>query len=132
MQWVQSARAEQLSRPMRRTSSMDVELGQVLQPGLKYTYEYDFGSTTELALKVVAEREGKLQGRKNAIQIMARNELPAVSCDACGEKPAILIYQGWDDPESWLCKDCAKARNNQDMMLPIANSPRVGVCGYTG
>ena len=132
MQWVQSARAEQLSRPIRRTSSMDVELGQVLQPGLKFTYEYDFGSTTELALKVIAEREGKLQGRKNAIQIMARNELPAVPCDVCGEKPATLIYQGWDDPETWLCKDCAKAKHDQEMMLPIVNSPRAGVCGYTG
>ena len=131
MQLVQSL-TEQPSRPMRRTSSMDVELGQVLQPGLKFTYEYDFGSTTELALKVIAEREGKLQGRKNAIQIMARNELPAVSCDACGEKPATLIYQGWDNPDSWLCKDCARAKHDLNMMLPIANSPRVGVCGYTG
>ena len=132
MQWVQSVKAEQASRPIRRTSSMDVELGQILQTGLKFTYEYDFGSTTELALKVVAEREGKLQGRKNAIQIMARNELPVVSCDACGEKPATLIYQGWDDPESWLCEDCARAKHNLDMTLPIANSPRVGGCGYTG
>jgi hypothetical protein len=133
MQLVQSLRAEQPSyRPIRRTSSMDVELGQVLQPGLKFTYEYDFGSTTELALKVIAEREGKNQGRKNAIQIMARNELPVVLCDICGEKPSTLMYQGWDNPDSWLCKDCARVTHDMNMMLPIVNSPRVGVCGYTG
>jgi hypothetical protein len=133
MQLVESLRAEQPSyRPIRRTSSMDVELGQVLQPGLKFTYEYDFGSTTELALKVIAEREGKNQGRKNAIQIMARNELPVVLCDICGENPSTLMYQGWDNPDSWLCKDCARVTHDMNMMLPIVNSPRVGVCGYTG
>jgi hypothetical protein len=132
-QWIQSLATEQsLSRPLRRISNMEVESGQVLQPGLKFTYEYDFGSTTELALKVIAEREGKIQGRKNAIQIMARNELPVVPCDICGEKPATLIYQGWDDPDSWLCKDCARATQDLGMMLPIVNSPRTGVCGYTG
>lgn len=130
---IQSFTVEQSSyRPIRRTSSMDVELGQVLQSGLKFTYEYDFGSTTELVLKVIAEREGRLQKRKNAIQIMARNELPVVLCDTCGEKPATLIYQGWDDPDSWLCKDCARATQDLNMMLPIVNSPRAGVCGYTG
>ena len=28
--------------------SMDFKLGQVLRPGLKFKYEYDFGDTTEL------------------------------------------------------------------------------------
>ena len=132
-QLMESLAAEQSSyRPIRRTSSMDVKLDQVLQPGLKFTYEYDFGSTTELALKVVAEREGKLQKSRNAIQIMARNELPVVLCDNCGEKSATLIYQGWDGPEMWLCKDCARTKRDGNMMLPIVNSPRAGVCGYTG
>ena len=41
---------------------MNAELGQVLKLGLKFTYVYDFGSSTELALKVVDEREGETQG----------------------------------------------------------------------
>jgi len=37
---------------------MDVELDEVLKVGQKFFHEYDFGSTTDLALRVVAEREG--------------------------------------------------------------------------
>src|SRR5438876_11473389 len=38
--------------------SMGVKLGRVLSPGQTSYYEYDFGTTTELTLKVVGEREG--------------------------------------------------------------------------
>lgn len=132
IQYVRAAIAGQPSRPLRRNRSMAYKLGQVLKPGIKFSHEYDFGSTTELTLKVVAEREGQVRGRKKAIQIMARNEVPFVPCDVCGEKPATLLDRGWDDPDNWLCKDCAGATRNMGRMIPIANSPRVGVCGYTG
>jgi len=69
---------------------MDVELSEVLKVGQKFSHEYDFGSTTELALKVVAEREGFVstdsdedQGEivdDNTIKIMARNNPPQISC----------------------------------------------------
>jgi hypothetical protein len=36
---------------------MDVRLDEVLNPGQACSYEYDFGSTTELTLKVISERE---------------------------------------------------------------------------
>ena len=34
---------------------MDVELGEVLKVGQKFSHEYDFGSTTELALRITPE-----------------------------------------------------------------------------
>ncbi len=37
---------------------MHVSLGKVLEAGMKFSYEYDFGTTTELQLKVVGERAG--------------------------------------------------------------------------
>ena len=38
---------------------MQVRLDQVLHPGQTCAYEYDFGSTTELTLKVISEREAR-------------------------------------------------------------------------
>lgn len=38
----------------------------------------------------------------------------------------------WDG-EGWLCESCAKNHEcDEDMFLPVLNSPRTGVCGYTG
>ena len=131
MKFVQTELSEVSYRPIRERS-MNTELGQILKLGLKFTYVYDFGSSTELALKVVGEREGETQGRgKKAIKIMARNEPPTISCDICG-KTATGIYTNWDGYEKWLCNDCGKKQKDREMMLPVVNSPRVGVCGYAG
>ena len=35
--------------------------------------------------------------------------------------------------EGWVCDECApKHKCGEDMLLPVVNSPRVGMCGYTG
>jgi len=131
MKFVQAQISEVSYRPIRERS-MNAEFGQVLKLGLKFTYVYDFGSSTELALKVMDEREGETRGRgKEAIKIMARNEPPTIPCDICG-KTATGIYTDWDGYEKWLCNECGKKQKDREMMLPVVNSPRVGVCGYTG
>jgi len=123
-----------------RERDMDVELGEVLTVGQKFSHEYDFGSTTELALKIAAEREGVLMkdedGEPDPFFIMARNELPVIPCRVCG-KPATKIAAGYYYAGyGALCDSCAKKPKNlgefEDSFLPIVNSPRVGVCGYTG
>jgi hypothetical protein len=114
-----------------REMNMNSRLGQILYPGLKFSYEYDFGSTTELALKVVSERIGRSEGGK--VRLLARNEPPKILCDRCG-KPAtqvcaFCIYS----EEAWLCDDCLeKHQCGDEGFLPVVNSPRVGVCGYSG
>jgi len=85
---------------------MDVRLDEVLSPGQACSYEYDFGSTTELTLKVILERE--VAAKEKAIQVLARNSLPLVPCDVCG-KPAICtctrcIYEDG----GYLCDGCRK------------------------
>jgi len=123
---------------------MDVELSKVLNVGQKFFHEYDFGSTTKLALKVVAEREGIAPkdddkysgefGEDKTIKIMARNNPPQISCRECG-KPATKVAAGYYYFEDGaLCDVCARTslKEYEDMFLPIVNSPRVGVCGYTG
>lgn len=117
---------------------MDVELGEVLKVGLKFTHEYDFGSTTYLALRVVGEREGVEEededGTPVGVSVMARNEPPVIPCRVCGQ-PATKLFSGYYSVEEGaVCDKHAKARRDEyeESFLPIVNSPRVGVCGYTG
>jgi len=110
---------------------MRVQIGNLLDKGQQFFHEYDFGTTTELSLKVVAEREAEAKGK--SIQVLARNEAPPISCDVCG-KPATqvcseCIYEGG----GWLCDTCAKEHEcGEEMLLPVVNSPRVGMCAYAG
>lgn len=128
--------------------SMDVALGEVVAVGENFSYVYDFGSSTNLSLRVIAEREGALpaqlmeeeeradleDGEDFAIVVMARNNPPDLLCHLCG-KPATYVrpeseYETLD--EAGLCESCAQEQSHPDELLPVVNSPRVGVCGYTG
>jgi hypothetical protein len=110
---------------------MGVKLKEILRPGLKLNYEYDFGSTTELLLTVVSEFEGSI--KKGPVEILARNQAPRIKCSHC-EKPATTICtECIYDNRGWLCGDCAREhRCDEEMFLPLVNSPRTGVCGYEG
>jgi hypothetical protein len=110
---------------------MNVALSDVLKPGAVISYEYDFGTTTELKLKVVGFRDDALRGEY--VRILARNDPPQQRCRNCG-KPATQVCGQcvWDD-SGWLCDRCApKHRCEEEVMLPAVNSPRVGMCAYTG
>ena len=117
--------------------SMDVSLEEALTVGQKFTHDYDFGSTTYLSLKVVAEREGVAHKGRNAIRILARNNAPVIPCVRCGQPAVVCVpgyYSAWD---SALCEQCAQKEDTDsewsyEEMMPIVNSPRTGVCGYTG
>jgi hypothetical protein len=120
------------SQPMDEEMSMRAQFGEVLEIGIKFFYQYDYGSTTALVLKVVALREQRLP--KSAVQLLARNEAPQASCQRCHLQPATHICTecAWNG-EGWLCEACAVAHEcGDEMCLPVVNSPRVGVCGYTG
>jgi hypothetical protein len=111
--------------------SMQVHLEQVLTPGQTCSYEYDFGSTTELMLKVISEDEVDMKGR--ALQILARNTLPIVACDECGKPATTTCTQCLYEDQGYLCDPCAKDHEcGEEMLVPRVNSPRAGVCGYTG
>jgi hypothetical protein len=110
---------------------MSAKLGEVLQPGMKFYHEYDFGSTTHLALKVVSEQENKIKGK--SILVLARNEPPPITCTLCGKMATHVCTECLYSGEGWLCDQCAAEHKcGEDMLLPVVNSPRVGTCGYTG
>lgn len=126
---------------------MDVELGDVLAVGEKFSYVYDFGSSSTLSLRVIAEREGvpptveELEEEEEepeeedlAIVVMARNNPPALKCHICGQPathvPSLSEYTSL--AEAALCEVHARESEYAEELLPIVNSPRTGICGYTG
>lgn len=111
--------------------SMGIQSGSVMESGLHINYVYDFGSTTELQIKVIDEL--LLDDLKETIILLARNNPPEIKCDKCGKKATQVCCQCIEDDEGWLCDDCAKDHEcGEEMMLPVVNSPRVGVCAYSG
>jgi hypothetical protein len=108
---------------------MSVELGKVLAPGIEFSHEYDFGTTTYLTLRIVGERVGVAPASK-PVQVLARNELPDFRCRECGQTASVIC--------SWcnyvlLCDKCIESHECGDEgLLPVVNSPRMGMCGYVG
>jgi hypothetical protein len=88
-------------------------------------YEYDFGSTTEIIITIIAEISRVKQ--KEKVQLLARNALQEEKCGQC-DAPATEINV-WE--YDLYCGKCAEDTGD-DTLMPIVNSPRSGVCGYDG
>jgi hypothetical protein len=113
--------------------SIGSKLGAVFHSeGLRFEYEYDFGSTTALKGQVLATREGA-PGR-NAVRILARNTPPQWPCATCGAEAAVLCSFCAAEGDCFFCEKHAGAHPcaEDEAFLPVVNSPRMGVCGYTG
>ncbi len=106
-----------------------VKLSRILSPGMQFNYKYDFGDTTELSLRVVWGGDVD----SGVIRLLARNDPPALTCNHCeSESNQICTECVWEG-EGLLCAECVASHPCDDeMLLPVVNSPRVGQCGYTG
>lgn len=113
----------------KRTASMNVPLSQVVSPGDTFEYEYDFGTTTELTLKVVRERKGQAPAGGKGVRILARNYAPIIPCAECNE-PAKWLY--YEDSMPYCQIHAEDNPDWPDSFLPLVNSPRTGDCGYDG
>lgn len=117
--------------------TMDVEVAKVFTPGLAIHYEYDFGSTTELELRVVREREGRATTAE-PVALLARNSHKPPACGACDREATLICLQcqyGGDAALAPVCEAHSRRhRKHHDYgaPMPIVNSPRTGVCGYVG
>ena len=110
-------------------------IGEVLQHGGEITHIYDFGTSSETLIRAAGVREGKPTTTR-PIALMARNLMPEARCIEC------------DRPAGWLCMEClieeeqpgtlcdehARAHPHDDYgePMPLVNSPRLGMCGYSG
>ena len=120
------------------------KLKDVLAQRRKFSYEYDFGTTTDLSLEVIA-RGAPVSFGKNAVRLLARNDALDIPCYIC-EKTATVVCLDCqqelrgphDELRMFFCEMCINARSkhshhdDEEMRLPVVNSPRMGVCGYTG
>lgn len=109
--------------------SMAVPLGQVLEVGTVFTLQYE-GGNTELLLRVVDLIE--IPRLDEYARILARNLPPVFPCVACGQPATQMVYgDKGAHLEHCFCNACAKKLNKGDRnrLIPIANSPFVGVCG---
>lgn len=111
-----------------RDKSMNIQLDKVLSAGTPFIHEYDFGTTTTLGMRVVSKRRGKIK----MISLVARNNLPEFKCK-CGNPAKDVCSQCLFDGDSFFCNECRKKHEcGEEMLLPFVNSPRTGMCGYTG
>lgn len=119
----------------RDEKGMDVPVGELFTPGMEIPYEYDFGTTTELLIKVMDQRVGR-PTTSHPIVLMARNNCPEAVCMVCGQPASWLCIECLQETDDvgTLCDEHAKTHPHDDYgePIPLVNSPRVGMCGYTG
>ena len=68
------------------------------------------------------------------IKLIARNEMPSIKCKCGKDAKWVCSECFYNNPEkAFLCDVCAKKHEcGEDMLLPVVNSPRIGLCGYEG
>jgi len=99
-------------------SPIDTQVGELLSPGLSFTYLYDFDNSTHLKLEVVSEWGHCPQGQ---IALLIQNHPPAVDCRECGKGADLLC----DVCFGSICSACQKGHACKEHILkPILNSPR--------
>lgn len=106
-----------------------------LNPGDSVNYIYDFGSSTELIIEALEYSDCQLSGKEKA-ELAARNYLPPSNCAKCGRQATQVCAACAEEGLAMVCDKCAKKYHNEEneeeehYILPLANSPRCGVCGY--
>jgi hypothetical protein len=93
-------------------------------------YVYDLGSSTELVIRHIGACEA---APLKSVRVVARNEAPSWPCDVCGRPASMVCVECAWDGRGLFCETHALEHPcGEDMLLPVVNSPRMGVCGYTG
>lgn len=119
------------STPERRGTEVDANLtvGTVFNRIASLDYVYDFGSSTELSIKRVKSTGTSARG----ITLLGRNEQPSESCDECGASATSICPECSLGGGGFYCDEhSAEHECGEDLLLPVVNSPRMGVCGYSG
>jgi hypothetical protein len=114
---------------------MTRKVHQVFQSVAEITHIYDFGTESLTLIKAIAERRSKATG-KRPIALMARNALPEALCQECDAVASSLCIECTMDGDrsGLLCSEHGRSHPHEDYgePVPVVNSPRMGVCGYTG
>ena len=115
--------------------SMNTTLSTILSEGLIFSHEYDFGTTTYIKLKCVEKRKGATK----KIEVLAQNAKLFFPCASCKKESEYLCLTCAEEgKKTSFCENCSNEHGNEEnhqgeeSFLSIANSPRMGVCGYAG
>lgn len=114
---------------------MGRKVGVYFKKDFKTDYVYDFGSSTQLTIKVIGEHT---LNEKKAIILLSRNEPLEIYCHVCEKQPVTQMCSvHWGEGPFCFCESCAEEHEEECedaeyAMGPIYNSPRSGVCGYDG
>lgn len=106
-----------------------------LNPGDSVNYIYDFGSSTELTIEALGYSNYQLNDKKK-VELVARNYLPPSNCAKCGKQATQVCTVCIEEGFALVCDKCVEKYHNEEnekeehYILPLANSPRAGVCGY--
>ncbi len=120
----------EFSTGTHRKVTMNTKVSEALGSGDRLGYVYDFGSSTELVVRLLG---GVSASSKGAVRLAARNEPPTWPCDACGKSATAVCTQCLYEGKGFCCAAHASDHGcGEDMLSPVVNSPRMGVCGYTG
>ena len=110
-------------------------IDEIFELGLELTHIYDFGTSSETLIKAVGMREGAPTTTR-PIVLMARNLMPETKCIECDQPAAWLCMECLIEEEKWgtLCDQHAQTHPHDNYGEPVhlVNSPRLGMCGYTG
>ncbi|MHB0801988.1 hypothetical protein PVK73_20770 [Bacillus thuringiensis] len=109
---------------------LNYRLKDLISETTVFRHDYDFGSTTSLKLTVVEKYKGI--ETINKITLLARN-IQQYECAQCGNTACYIFHDYESETFEPFCEGCAKYyEKNEDDVFIIVNSPRMGVCGYTG
>jgi hypothetical protein len=111
---------------------MNIKVSEAIgEDAVQFQYEYDFGTTTHLRLRVVGKRKG--EKIKKGLRLLARNEAPDWQCAKC-DQPAtdICVYCLYENGDAYCDKHKDGHGCDEEYFLPVINSPRTGDCGYDG
>lgn len=105
---------------------LDQLVATALPPGTTAVYEYDFGTTS--MLDICGRGQPVRAPSGGTVQLLARNLAPVVGCQVCRAAASRV------DWERVLCEACWRGldEDEREMLLPLCNSPRAGLCGYDG
>ena len=115
--------------------SMNHKVKDIFKTRVKIYHDYDYGDTTTVFLKGLKNYQLSL---KEDTILLSRNEPLKIMCATCKTEPAINICVScWYDEYAFFCESCSEKHEEKcdDFAdygrMPVVNSPRMGVCGYT-
>ncbi|GAA0122440.1 MAG: hypothetical protein KID00_14210 [Clostridium argentinense] len=114
--------------------NLNIKIKNLVQIKSIFEYEYDFGYTTYLTIKVIDEFSDIKT--KNSIEILARNNEPTVKCSDCDKNAKYEFIDNDEGFKKYLCDECIKNYNQSEdnylEEIEFTNSPRFGICDYEG